>query len=79
MVHNVKEHKAGFVVSEVNLRPDTCLAEVVARKEKYGHSTMPVTADGTANGPLVGIVTSRDYRVTRMLPDEEVREFITPR
>ena len=30
MVNNVKEHKAGFVISDVNLRPNTCVAEVVA-------------------------------------------------
>ena len=62
MVARVKNYKAGFVASDANLSPDMTLADVVAMKEKYGHGTMPVTADGTSNGKLVGIVTSRDYR-----------------
>ena len=33
---------------------------------------MPVTEDGSPNGKLLGIVTSRDYRVTRMNPATEV-------
>ena len=39
---------------------------------------MAVTEDGTPTGKLVGIVTSRDYRVTRMPMDTKVSEFMTP-
>ncbi len=78
MVKRAKMHKAGFVKSDSNVRPDTTLAEVVALKEKTGHSTIAVTEDGTADGKLVGIVTSRDYRVTRMSPDTLVKDFMTP-
>ena len=39
---------------------------------------MAVTEDGTPNGKLVGIVTSRDYRVSRMGPELKVKEFMTP-
>lgn len=31
------------------------------------------------NGKLLGIVTSRDYRVSRMSTDLKVRDFMTPR
>lgn len=78
MVRRVKDYKAGFVVSDVNLTPDMTLDEVVALKAEFGHSTMPVTADGSANGKLVGMVTSRDYRPSRMEGTEKVAEFMTP-
>jgi IMP dehydrogenase len=78
MVARVKTHKAGFVVSDSNIRPDDTLKDVLALKEKTGHSTIAVTADGSSNGKLVGIVASRDYRVSRMTGDEKVSEFMTP-
>ncbi len=78
MVSRVKNYKAGFVVSDSNIRPDDTLADVLALKEKNGHSTMAVTEDGTSNGKLLGIVTSRDYRVSRMSPDTKVSAFMTP-
>ncbi|EKQ57294.1 MULTISPECIES: IMP dehydrogenase [unclassified Clostridium] len=78
MVARVKNYKSGFVTSDSNLKPDSTLAEVVELKEKTGHSTMAVTEDGTPNGKLLGIVTSRDYRVTRMDMSTKVSEFMTP-
>ena len=78
MVRKVKAYKAGFVASESNLFPDQTLADVIALKEKNGHSTMAVTEDGTAHGKLLGIVTGRDYRVSRMSMDLKVSEFMTP-
>ncbi len=78
MVARVKNYKAGFVVSDSNLRPEDTLADVLALKEKNGHSTMAVTDDGTPNGRLVGIVTGRDYRVSRMDTGMRVSEFMTP-
>ena len=78
MVARVKGHKAGFVRSDSNIRPDQTLADVLALKEKTGHSTVAVTDDGTNTGKLLGIVTGRDYRVSRMAPDLKVEEFMTP-
>ena len=78
MIRRVKAHKAGFVKSDSNLTEETTLEEVVRLKEETGHSTMAVTEDGTPNGKLVGIVTSRDYRITRMYMDTKVKEFMTP-
>ena len=78
MVARVKNYKAGFVVSDSNLRPDNSLAEVLELYERNGHNTMPVTADGTPNGKLLGMVTSRDYRVSRMALDVKVESFMTP-
>ena len=79
MVARVKNYKAGFVVSDSNVTPDTTLREVLDLAEKTGHSTMPVTEDGTSNGKLIGLVTSRDYRVSRMDVGVKVSEFMTPR
>lgn len=79
MVAKVKDYKAGFVTSDANLSPDMTLNDVLALKEKYGHSTMPVTDDGSAHGKLLGIVTSRDYRISRMETTERVVDFMTPR
>ncbi len=79
MVARVKDHKAGFVRSDSNLTPDATLADVIALKEKSGHTTMPVTEGGKSQGKLLGIVTGRDYRLSRMSLDTPVSEFMTPR
>ena len=78
MVRKVKKHKAGFVVSDSNLSPDDTLAAVVKLKDQTGHSTIAITEDGTANGKLVGIVTSRDYRLSRASLDDKIKNFMTP-
>ncbi|MCQ2475109.1 MAG: IMP dehydrogenase [Clostridia bacterium] len=78
MVARVKNYKAGFVVSDSNLKPDSTLADVLALFEEMGHSTMAVTENGKSNGKLLGIVTGRDYRVSRMAEDTPVSEFMTP-
>lgn len=78
MVARVKSHKAGFVISDSNLKPDNTLKDVIELFEKKGHNTMAVTDDGTQNGVLLGVVTSRDYRVSRMSEELKVSEFMTP-
>lgn len=78
MVAKVKNYKAGFVISDSNLTPDNTLRDVLELLEETGHSTMPVTDDGTPNGKLLGLVTSRDYRISRMKSDTKVSEFMTP-
>jgi len=78
MVARVKGYKAGFVVSDSNLTPDATLNDVLMLVEKNGHNTMAVTEDGSATGKLLGIVTGRDYRVSRMTGDERVADFMTP-
>ena len=78
MIEHVKSYKRGFVTSDSNLSPDATLADVLALKQKTGHSTVAITDDGTPNGKLLGIVASRDYRVSRMSTDVCVRDFMTP-
>ena len=78
MVARAKGYKAGFVPSDSNISPEATLADILDLKKKTGHSTVAVTEDGTADGKLVGIVSSRDYRVSRMDPSEKVKSFMTP-
>ena len=78
MVARAKGHKAGFVTSDSNVTPDNTLTDILNLKQKTGHATVAVTEDGTANGKLLGIVTSRDYRVSRMDPSTKVADFMTP-
>lgn len=78
MVRKVKKYKAGFVVSDANLTPENTLRDVIALKQKTGYSTIGITADGTSNGKLLGIVTSRDYRPSKDSLDKKVKDFMTP-
>ena len=78
MVARVKSYKKGFVTSDSNIKPDATLADILELKEQTGHSTVAVTEDGTAHGKLLGIVGSRDYRVSRMDPSTLVKDFMTP-
>lgn len=78
MIRRVKSHKAGFVRSDSNIRPDQTLKDILELKKKSGHSTVAVTDDGTPQGRVLGIVTSRDYRVSRMDLSEKVSTFMTP-
>ncbi|NLJ71129.1 MAG: IMP dehydrogenase [Clostridiaceae bacterium] len=78
MIRNVKKFKAGFVPSDSNLPPEATLTDVIKLKEKTGHSTVPITSDGSSTGKLLGIITSRDYRVSRIQGDEKVKDFMTP-
>lgn len=78
MVRKVKKFKAGFVTSDSNITPDSTLEDVLALVQKTGHSTIAVTEDGTSEGKLLGIVTSRDYRLSTTPMDTQVRVFMTP-
>jgi IMP dehydrogenase len=78
MVRKVKKYKAGFVISDANVKPDATLTDILALKKRTGHSTIAVTEDGTAGGRLMGIVTSRDYRISRTDLTTPVSTFMTP-
>ena len=77
MVDRVKRFKAGFVASDSNVRPDASLADVLALRDRTGHTTVAVTEDGTATGRLVGILTSRDYRLSTTPRDARVADLMT--
>ena len=79
MVRNVKKHKAGFVVSDSNVKSGTTLGEVIKLIEETGHSTVMITDDGTANGKFLGLVTDKDYRVSREDFNTPIDKFMTPK
>ena len=78
MILRAKSFKAGFVISDSSITPGATLRDVLALKKQTSHSTMPVTEDGTPNGKLLGLVTGRDYRVSRMSLETKVRDFMIP-
>ncbi len=79
MVRHVKKHKAGFVVSDSNVKSGTPLRDVISLVEKTGHSTVIITEDGTARGKFLGLVTDKDYRISRDNFDEAIDKFMTPK
>ena len=79
MVRKVKKHKAGFVVSDSNVKLGTTLREVIALVEKTGHSTVMITEDGTENGKFLGLVTDKDYRISRDNMDDPIEKHMTPK
>jgi IMP dehydrogenase len=78
MVKKVKKFKAGFVVSDANLKPTNTLSDVIALKALTGHSTIGITDSGTSNGKLLGIVASRDYRASQDNGETSIMDFMTP-
>mgnify|MGYP000275035592 FL=1 len=77
MVRRVKKHKAGFIDSDSNVKSGTTLKDVIELVEKTGHSTVIITDDGTASGKFLGIVTNKDYRLSRDNQDEPIDNFMT--
>ncbi len=78
MIRRVKLYKSGFVVSDSNLKIGSTLQDVVDLVEAKGHNTIAVTENGEANGKLLGLITSRDYRVSKMDLKTKVETFMTP-
>ncbi len=78
MVAKVKGYRAGFLESKCNLTVDATVSDVLAQVEETGHNTIAITSDGTGTGELLGIVTSRDYRISRIDLNTKVSEFMTP-
>ncbi len=77
MVGKAKRFKAGFVPSDSNLRASDTLRDVLALRDRTGHTTMAVTEDGSPTGKLLGMLTSRDYRLTTTPPDARVGDMMT--
>ena len=76
MVRNVKKYKAGFITSDSNVTPDSTIKEVLELIEKTGHSTVMITEDGTANGKFLGLVTDKDYRISRVNLEDPVSKYM---
>ena len=79
MVKRVKKHKAGFVISDSNVKPEATLQEVLNLTKETGHSTVIITDDGTKNGKFLGLVTDKDYRLSRDNKEAPISDFMTPK
>ena len=77
MVRKVKKHKAGFIISDSNVKSGTPLRDVLKLIEKTGHSTVMITDDGTENGKFLGLVTDKDYRISRDDMDAPIDNYMT--
>ena len=78
MIRNVKKYRAGFVDSDSNVKSGTPLREVIGLIERTGHSTIMITADGTSKGKFLGLVTDKDYRISRVNLDDPIDKFMVP-
>lgn len=77
-VRAVKNFKAGFVVSDTNVRPTDTLGYLRDLMRRTGHSTAAVTHDGSRSGRLLGLVTSRDFHPQRHDPGDLVSSRMVP-
>ena len=76
MVRNVKKYKAGFIISDSNVTENTTIRELIKLIEETGHSTVMITEDGTAKGKFLGLVTDKDFRISRVNLDEPVSKYM---
>lgn len=73
-VRKVKRFEAGMVADPVTISPQATLAEIMALKEQFGFSGIPVVEDGSDK--LLGIITNRDMRFAQD-PSQKVGELMT--
>ena len=79
MVREVKKCKAGFINSDSNVKGGTPLRDVIELIKQTGHSTVMITEDGTSKGKFLGLVTDKDYRISRVNLDEPIDNFMMPK
>jgi IMP dehydrogenase len=72
-VRQVKKFESGMVANPITIGPEAALSDVLALKEKFSISGIPVV-DG--RGKLVGIITNRDVRFATDLK-QKVAELMT--
>ncbi len=77
MVKKVKQHKAGFVTSDSNVKSSATIKEIIELTNETGHSTIMVTKDGTAKGKLIGMITDKDYRPSRVDMNDTIDKYMT--
>ena len=75
-VNIVKKTVAGMIADPVTVSPDAPVAAALDLMRQHRISGVPVTADGSSHGPLVGILTNRDLRFLKGV-DRPVREVMT--
>jgi len=79
MVQSVKAHKAGFVPSGANIKPEATLNDLLELMSDSGHSTIPVTEDGSSGGRFVGLITDQDFWEFEDDLTNRVSDHMTPK
>jgi len=72
-VRRVKKFESGMVVNPITISPEATLADVLALKDRYKISGIPVVRD---DGTLAGIITNRDVRFATDL-GQKVKDLMT--
>lgn len=72
-VRQVKKFESGMVVNPITISPEATLADVLALKDKYKISGIPVVRE---DGTLAGIITNRDVRFATDL-GQKVNDLMT--
>src|SRR5688572_5803280 len=75
-VDRVKRSESGMIVNPITLSPTNRIFEAHELMKKYRISGVPITADGSKEGKLVGILTNRDLRFESNL-DRPVSDIMT--
>ena len=77
-VARVKRSQNGIIADPVTLSPDDNVQRALDLMESHKVSGFPVTADGTAQAPVSGILTRRDIHFVES-PQDRVGDVMTPR
>jgi IMP dehydrogenase len=75
-VDRVKRSESGMIVNPITLSPTNRIFEALELMKKYRISGVPITADGSKEGKLVGILTNRDLRFESNL-DRPISDIMT--
>ena len=75
-VDRVKRSESGMIVNPITLSPTNRIYEALELMKKYRISGVPITADGSKEGKLVGILTNRDLRFETNL-DRPISDIMT--
>ena len=75
-VDRVKRSESGMIVNPITLSPTSTVLQALELMKKYRISGVPITADGSNEGRLVGILTNRDLRFLDD-PQRPVSEVMT--
>ena len=77
MIRHVKKYKAGFIKSDSNVKPGTTIGELLELIDETGHSTVMITDNGSSNGKFLGLITDKDFRISRVSKEEPVENYMT--
>ncbi len=75
-IDRVKRSESGMIVNPITLSPNHRIYEALDLMKRFRISGVPITADGSKEGRLVGILTNRDLRFETST-DRPIAEVMT--